>query len=87
MIVTQAHTTPTSATYKAGKPGPGSGIKQASGRGKACITASAPLPVHSSSITAASCSSAAGCSPARRSAVQAMMMDTKPAFMSAAPRP
>ena len=61
MTVTQAQTTPTSATYSAGWPGPGSGIRQASGRGRACMTARAPLPVHSSSITAASCTSAAGC--------------------------
>ena len=41
-------------------------MTQASGRGSASRTASAPLPVHSSSITAARLSVAAGCSPARR---------------------
>ena len=81
-MVTQAQTTPTSATYRAAKPGPGSGIRQASGLGKACITARAPLPVHSSSITAASCRGAAGCNPAACRARTAITMLASPAFMS-----
>ena len=49
-------------------PGPGSGMMTASVFGIATMQASAPLPVHSSSTTACICTSAAGCSPARRSA-------------------
>ena len=48
-------------------------MTQASGGGNACITASAPLPLHSSSITAAICTSAAGCNPAIRSARKAVI--------------
>ena len=53
-------------------PGPGSGMMTASVFGSASMQASAPLPLHSSSITDCICTSAAGCSPARRSALKAV---------------